>query len=162
MFYFASVHLPNEWAPHSSQGPDLPRTGRQQLPMTQPFRQYIPLLALPRLPDHTVMCSGLDVLQIYTARPGQWIVCIASAQMCWFSNSSRMPPDVHTFSPTPIRVPPPEKPHTESLLIESKLSLKKKEDICIWCCFIITIRQMRFSSKLEINLGEFMPALGQT
>ena len=99
--------------------------------MIQPFGQYIPLLALPRLPDRTVMCSGFELLQIYTARPGQWIVCIAYAQTCWFSNSSGMPPEVHNFSPTPVRVPPPKEPNTESLLIESKLSLKKKEDICI-------------------------------
>lgn len=116
---------------HNVQTCSYPRTDRQYLPMTQPCGHYILLLTLPSLPDHTITCSGLDLSQIYTARPAQWIMCITYALPCWFSNSSGMPPDIHTISPTPVHVSRPKEANTKSLLIESKLSLRKKDDICI-------------------------------
>lgn len=144
----------------STQAPELPRACRQHLPITQPFRQHVLLPALPQLPRYTLLWSA--VIDIHSQiRVMDCVYCLCSNVLVFF-NSTQMPPDVHIFSWTPAYKSSPWKINTVWLSIESKFSLRKKEDICIWCCSIITIRQMRFSSKLEINLGKIMPALEQT
>ena len=106
---FVLVHLPNEWATCSPQGPDLPKTASSICLWRSPLDSVFLFRLFPG--SQIILLCALDLISapIYTTRPGQWIVSIAYAQMWWFSNSSEIPPDVHTFPPAPAHAPPLKK-----------------------------------------------------